>query len=208
MKSYIYAIIALLLFTVSCQNAENKEKAADAAEEVVVEQTVVDLSNFKDSAGELVGKQIILTGMIDHVCKHGGQKMFLVNENADARVKIVTGEDMAAFNTELEGESVKVVGIVDELRIDEEYLRDWEEEILAGLGPEEGENAEKVHMGEGEGDHHEHEDGEKNSELEHINDYRTQIAESGTDHISFYSVVCVEYEITETVEVEVSEEGV
>ena len=36
---------------------------------------------------------------------------------------------MAAFNTELEGESLAVIGTVDELRIDEEYLREWEEEI-------------------------------------------------------------------------------
>jgi hypothetical protein len=137
--------------------------------------------------------------MIDHVCKHGGQKMFLVNENADARIKIVTGENMAAFNTELVGESVNVVGTVDELRIDEEYLKEWEEEILAGMGHDEGEKSEKVHMGE-----HQETEGDENPDLIQINNYREKIAESEKDYISFFSVVCVEYEITETE----TEEGV
>ena len=195
MKTYFYALIALMLFTVSCQNNSEKATSAEVEEVVVIEEVVpVDLADFKDVAGELVGKQIALNGMIDHVCKHGGQKMFLVNENADARIKIVTSENMAAFNTELEGESVNVIGIVDELRIDEEYLKEWEEEILAGLEGEEGEKGEKVHMGEGEGEHHE----EENAELQQINNYRQKIAESEKDYISFFTVVCIEYEIDET----------
>ena len=32
------------------------------------------------------------------------------------------------------------------------------------------------------------------------NDYRKQIAESGKDYISFFSVTCVEYEVVETTE--------
>jgi len=204
MKTYFYAIIALFLFTVSCQNAENKNKDADATEEVVVEEIVViDLVDFDDKAEGLIGKQVLLTGMIDHVCEHGGQKMFLVNENADARIKIVPGEDMAAFNTELEGESVKVVGTVDEFRIDEEYLREWEEEVLAGLSGEEGEKGEKVHMGDGEGEHHD----EDNADLKKINNFREKIAESDKDYISFFSVICLEYEVDEAT-VEEVEEGI
>ena len=197
MKNLLYVFIALLIFTVSCENVEKEKQASEEAVEVVeMEVLAVDLADFKTEAEGLVGKQILLNGMIDHVCKHGGQKMFIVNENADARIKVVTGENMAAFNTELEGESVKVVGVVDELRIDEEYLREWEEEVLAGLGPDEGEKAEKVHMGEGEGDDHHHEEG--SADLEHIKDYRKQIAESDKDYISFFSVICVEYEVVET----------
>lgn len=180
----------------SCEN--NNKKATSANEEVVVEEVVVvDLKDFKSSAENLVGKQIKLAGTIDHVCKHGGQKMFVVSEDSDARVKITTGENMAAFNTELEGESVKVVGVVDELRIDEEYLREWEEEVLAGIGPDEGEKSEKVHMGEGEDEHHEL---EENQDLMQIQKYRDKIAESDKDYISFFSVVCVDYEVVESAE--------
>jgi hypothetical protein len=196
MKKLILAFATLAIITVSCQNSNTKNENTTATEEVVVEEiVVVDLVDFDDIAEDLVGKQVVLTGMIDHVCEHGGQKMFLVNENADTRIKIVPGEDMAAFNTELEGESVKVVGIVDEFRIDEEYLREWEEEVLAGLSGEEGEKGEKVHMGDGEGEHHD----EENADLRKINNFREQIAESDKDYISFYSIVCVEYEVDEVV---------
>jgi len=199
MKSIIPFLFALLIFTVSCENNADKAETSTVIEEITDEGVVtVDLSDFNEKAENLVGKQIVLTGMIDHVCEHGGQKMFLVNENADARVKVVTGENMAAFNTELEGETVRIVGVVDELRIDEEYLREWEEEVLAGLGHEEGEKAEKVHMGDGEGEG-EHHESEENADLKKINNFRTKIAESEKDYVSFFSVVCVDYDVEEGV---------
>lgn len=193
MKSIIPFFIALLIITVSCESSADKAKTSTAIEEIADEEIVaVNLSDFDAKAESLIGKQVVFTGIIDHVCKHGGQKMFIVNENADARVKVVPGENMAAFNTELEGETVKVIGVIDEFRIDEDYLREWEEEVLAGLGPEEGEKAEKVHMGDGEGEHHE---SEENPDLKKINNYRAEIAESEKDYISFFSVVCVDYEV-------------
>ena len=197
MKKLILSIIALTFVLVSCQNTNQKEATVTPSEEVVIEQiTDLDLKDFKKNAEDLTGKQIKMSGTVDHVCKHGGQKLFIVHEESDARVKVTTGENMAAFNTELEGETVWVVGVVEELRIDEEYLREWEEEVLAGLGPDEGEKAEKVHMGEGEGEHHEHES-EENPDLKQINKYREKIAESEKDYISFFSVVCVEYDVVE-----------
>jgi hypothetical protein len=103
---------------------------------------------------------------------------------------------MAAFNTELEGENVNVLGVVDELRIDEDYLREWEEELKHEDHSEAGE---QVHMGEGEGesgdDHHE---ADHSGEYDQINKYREMIKESGKDYISFFSVVCVEYEVIDS----------
>jgi hypothetical protein len=193
MKTYFFALIAVLLITVSCENSTQKASNNEVEVAVVEEVIPLDLADFSEKAGDLVGKQVELYGMIDHVCKHGGQKMFLVNEDGEVRVKIVTGENMAAFNTELEGESVNVIGIVDELRIDEEYLKEWEEEVLAGLEGDDGEKGEKVHMGEHQGS----ESGE-NPELGQINDYRKKIAESGKNYISFFSVICVDYEVDDS----------
>lgn len=205
MKSITPFIIALMFLAVSCENIADKTETSTVIEETSDNGIIaVQLSDFNEKAETLVGEQIVLTGMVDHVCKHGGQKFFLVNENADARIKVVTGKNMAAFNTELEGETVQVIGVVDELRIDEEYLREWEEEVLAGLSGEEGEKGEKVHMGEGEGEHHED---EENPDLAQINAYRTKIAESGKDYISFFSVICVEYDVDKT-DKAAAEEGV
>ncbi|MEJ2596168.1 MAG: hypothetical protein P8100_13835 [bacterium] len=197
MKSILWSTVILVFLFAACQNQSDKSQSAPI-EEIGTEKAVdVDLANFEEEANLLVGKQVVLNGMVDHVCKHGGQKLFLVNQDADARVKITTGENMAAFNTELEGETVRVVGIVEEQRIDEDYLREWEEEITGG--PIEGENSqhgEKVHMGE-----HNQEmeaEAEENPEMRQINNYREMIQESGKDYISFFSVTCVEYEVLNT----------
>lgn len=199
MKKLFIATISLVFVLVSCQNNNQEATSTTSSEEVIVEQVVdLDLKDFKKNAENLIGKQIKMSGTVDHVCKHGGQKFFIVNEESEARVKVTTGENMAAFNTELEGETVWVVGVVEELRIDEEYLREWEEEVLAGLGPDEGDKSEKVHMGEGEGEHHEH---EENADLQQIKKYRAKIADSGKDYISFFSVVCVDYDVVDAEEI-------
>lgn len=202
------SFFALLIILSSCENAskENDASQGDANSSEIENIAVINLKDFDDKAGEFVGKRVLLTGTIDHVCKHGGQKMFIVSEEAETRVKIVTGENMAAFNTDLEGESLSVLGVVDELRIDEEYLREWEEELKDNSGHEE-EN-EAMHMGEkkgephvGDGDHH-HEE-EASGEMKQINNLRQQLSESGKEYLSFFSVVCVEYEVVST-----DEEGV
>ena len=47
MKTLFYIVIALFLFTVSCDNAETKSESADATIDVVVEEIpVVDLVDF------------------------------------------------------------------------------------------------------------------------------------------------------------------
>lgn len=202
MKKLFVILFALALMSVACEN-QNKENAANAAAEKVemAEAVPVDLDDFEAQAENLVGKEIKFYGLIDHVCKHGGQKMFLVSPDSDARVKVVTGADMAAFNTELEGETVEVVGIVEELRIDEEYLKEWEEELKSGEGEE---MAEQVHMGEGEGEaEHDHEaETDISAEMENINNLRQQVAESGKGYVSFFSVVCVNYKTVDTEQVE------
>jgi hypothetical protein len=201
MKTLSFLGIILIFVFGSCQqNTENKQDNTIAeltSEEVVA----VDLADFESNAESLTGHKVLLRGTVDHVCKHGGQKMFLVKLDSDVRVKITTGENMAAFNTELEGETVKLTGIVDEQRIDEAYLRDWEQEILAG--PVEGENSEhgeKVHMGEHNGEPVV----EENPELKQINEYRKMIEDSGKEYISFFSVTCLDYEVEDAP----TEEGV
>lgn len=199
MKRFLLSLFAVAILFSACENktAKNTDSQEAGITADVDEIVVIDLKDFEDKAGDVVGKPVVLTGTIDHVCKHGGQKMFIVSEDAENRVKIVTGEDMPAFNTELEGESLEVVGIVEELRIDEEYLREWEEELKDNSGHENENDA--MHMGEkkgephaGDGDHHEE---EESSEMKQINNLRQQLTDSGKEYLSFYSVVCVEYEV-------------
>lgn len=191
MKKYLL-IFVMLIFAMTACNNQNKKTATDSGNEKITndELVVVSLKDFKRNAENLVGKKVKITGTVDHVCKHGGQKMIIVSKDTDARLKIVPNENMAAFNSELEGENVMVIGIVEEQRIDENYLREWEEEVKEG---EKKEKKEKLHEGNNQDNQGMEED--KSAELEQINNLRKKLNESGKDHLSFYSLVCQKYDV-------------
>jgi hypothetical protein len=131
--------------------------------------------------------------------------MFVFGVDADKRVKVTAGEDMAAFNTEWEGSDVAVVGVVEEFRIDEEYLAKWQAEIeekIAAGDAEHNDEAEGLHTGE---DGHQTQTPE--DELASIDELRAEIAQSGSDHLSYYSIVCKSFEVKDMAEDEVSEEA-
>ena len=108
-------IIMASVIVWSCDNQQTANQEQVVEEEVVTktEPKAVSLAEFKEQAGTLVGEEVILEGTIIHVCKHGGQKMFITADDPDIRIKITPGEEMAAFETELEGSDVKVLGIVE-----------------------------------------------------------------------------------------------
>ena len=198
MKKFIIAFVALAFIAVSCENSDTKSESKAKSEEIIVEEiTEVNLTEFDSVVENLVGKKIVVIGTADHICKHGGQRMFIVDTGSEGRVKVTPDENVAAFKTDLEGQRLKIVGIVEEQRIDEAYLREWEEEILSDtdMGDDEGEGS---HLGgnvEKGGS-----DADENEELEKVNNLREMLAESGKDHLSFYSILCVEYEIIDDTE--------
>lgn len=174
---FFFALIAMIF--ASCGSSTNKATEQEQAVEIV--QATVD--EFLASPDEFVGKEVNMKGVVVHVCKHGGKRMFIVGENPDERLQIKAGEEIAAFPIEAEGSFVEINGIVDELRIDEAYLQNWENELKAD-NPE---SDLKIHRGE-EG--HEHEEDDPQAEWDQIANYREMLAEAGKDHLSFYSVIC------------------
>lgn len=192
MKKLLFSIIVLAFVAVSCENSTTKNTDNTKSEEVVIDKiTEVNLVDFDDKVAGLVGKKISISGTVDHICKHGGQKLFIVDTESEGRVKVTPDENIAAFNSELEGENIHIIGIVEEQRIDEDYLKEWEEEVKAGTEEEQGEG---IHV-EGEGEMKHDEEGNNTEDFEKINRLREMLAESGDDHLSFYSVLCVEYEV-------------
>ena len=101
----------------SCGNQQTASQEQISEEVVMTEEApvVLALAEFKDKAEALLGKEVMLEGNVIHVCKHGGKKMFITGDDPDVRIKITTGEDMAAFEPELEGSYVKVLGFVEEM---------------------------------------------------------------------------------------------
>ena len=73
MKNLI-TILVLVFVVFACKN-ETKEPVKDTAEttEVKVETPEIALADFDTKAGEFVDKEIMVKGIVDHVCKHGGK---------------------------------------------------------------------------------------------------------------------------------------
>jgi RecJ-like exonuclease len=109
-KKFIFlAIISLLTLTTTSVYSQNKTTGSASDDKIVA----VNPDNFQDVAADMVGKQVEIQGMVVHVCKHGGKKMFIIGENPDVSVKITASDKVSVFEPELEGSTVYVTGIVE-----------------------------------------------------------------------------------------------
>jgi hypothetical protein len=179
MTKKLFVLAAMAFIFAACNNATSDQSQA-------AEMAMITCEDFSTNPDDFVGQEIMIQGTAVHVCQHGGKRMFIIGEDPDERIKVTTGDEIEAFDVELEGSDVEIIGIVDELRVDEAYLTNWENEVMAD-NPE---SEMKIHKGE-EG--HEHDEGDAEAELEQINDLRAQLLESGEDHLSFYSIIATEY---------------
>lgn len=195
MTTRILSVFILFVLAVSC--GQNGNKSTDLSElevsEVTVEELLADASPF-------VEKPVTVKGTVVHVCRHGGQRLFVVGEDGEDRFRITVGENISEFDVELEGSQIEVNGVVRELIIDETYLAEWEAEISEGSKHDRGEGHEG---GVGHGDDHgeapeaEEHDAEEQmtSQLQRIQDVRDEIAASGKDHLSDYWLETLEFKV-------------
>ena len=118
-KKVLFIALAMIAF-IACNNTQqqaNTEGTAD--EQAVAEVIVITPENFQDKAADLIGQEVNIEGTVVHVCKHGGKKMFIMGSDPEKRIKINAPDDLAAFQAELEGSYVTVVGIVEEIETEE-----------------------------------------------------------------------------------------
>jgi hypothetical protein len=197
MKKGIITLIAIAFLLSACTNSAEKKETKNENEEVLTVEEIVPVNviTFEEQAEELVGKKVVITGTVDHVCEHGGQRMFIIETGSDARVKVTPDEQVAAFKPDWEGQNIELTGIVEEQRIDEDYLKEWEEEIMADadMGDDKGEGKHlggNMEKGGSEAD--------KAEEMEKVNNLRQQIAETEKGYLSFFSILCTDYKVIDT----------
>ncbi len=173
----ILGLLVLAVVFASCGESTPTDKAADetkAAVETVVEMVTVTPDNFLEEAKGLIDKEVMMTGTVDHTCKHGGKKMVIFGEDADKTVKIYAAGEIDKFDVELEGGIVAVIGTVKEMRIDEDYMADWEAETR---------------------EHHADQPDELAEELEKIAHYREEMEATEEGYISNFTIDCISYEV-------------
>lgn len=179
-------ILAFSLVFSACNNEQEKE-----APEQTDEIPEITLANFFDGTELKAEDEVWVTGNVVHTCKHSGKKMFIVDDDGENKLKIDAGGKVPEFETSLEGSKVKVKGIIEEERVDENYLKEWESELLAegdsdAIG--EGDCAEEQPEG------YDEEKTMKENQMNRIKELREKIAKSDKGYLSFYSLKAIEYE--------------
>lgn len=103
MKFAISTIVVLVLL-ISC-NSESGEN-----NKTVEDVKVIALENIENSASD-IGDNIIQTkGMVTHICKHGGQKMFLTDDKKDSHILVRVSSSIPEFDVSLEGSTLEITG--------------------------------------------------------------------------------------------------
>ena len=191
MKKNVLILFAFVGLLIACNNSQKKVEK-DGSEEPVT----LTVNDFLTKAGDYVGQEIVIKGTVSHTCRNGGKRMFIFDDSEDNRVKIEASESVPSFDVSLEGSDIQVSGMIQELIIDEAYLSEWEQELNEEINDAEVESDTAVvgnHEGGGLGAAADQ--GTHLPAMETIAEYRKQIAESGKDHLSFYSVECISFEV-------------
>jgi len=107
-RSILWIFIALL--AVSCNQTTNKDGASPETDktENIVSATIDELlaapADYRD-------QEVAVSGMVTHVCREGGQKCFIVGEDGETQIRIVTGGDIDEFKVDMEGSTVAFRGV-------------------------------------------------------------------------------------------------
>ena len=103
----VWVLLAILLG--SCmQSAKNEESDASLTQtETVVAATIQELLA---QPADYDGKEVAISGMVTHVCRHGGQKCFVLDEDGETQIRIVPSGDIDEFKIDLEGSTVAFKG--------------------------------------------------------------------------------------------------
>ncbi len=187
-KIMVNRLLAFLTFAIiiafsSCSNSGKSE--SENKDSVAVDNlTLISVADFDKKAAEFVDKEVKIEGTVSHICKHGGKKMFLFTPpNEDIMVEI-TSE--TSFSADIEGSDVVVKGIVREERVTAEEITEMEKNVTGTSCSTESKDKSQGEVKPTE------DEIQNNKEL--VNYYKELLKDSGSDHISFYSLECKSFE--------------
>lgn len=99
-------LVFLAILAVAC-NQTSKEKGESKQDSMIsatIEELISQPEEFRD-------KQVAISGMVTHVCRHGGQKCFVLAGDGESQIRMVPGQGIDEFGIELEGSTVAFKGI-------------------------------------------------------------------------------------------------
>lgn len=100
--------VMLIVLTGACSQAAQKEGSTETEnKELILAATIEELVA---NPTEFENKEVAIKGMVSHVCKHGGQKCFVVGEDGETQIRLVPGGDIDEFKIDLEGSTIAIKG--------------------------------------------------------------------------------------------------
>jgi len=101
-------VVAALMGACNKSNQGDGQVSADPNQETIVSATVEELLS---NPADYQDKEVAVSGMVTHVCRHGGQKCFVLAGDGETQMKIVTGGEIDEFGVSLEGSTVAFRGM-------------------------------------------------------------------------------------------------
>lgn len=200
MKKLLFAAIVAFTFTACNNAAEPATKTKDIDEGM----DVMTVDQLETNIEDLIGKTVVVAGDVDHVCKHGGTKMVILGDSSDIHIKATEASGNFRADQVMD-HRVIVTGIVDEFRVDEDYIAKKEaelEDMIANGGNEKAEEAEEEEHDEkgmfpdNDSKHKKQVEGMK-KQIEALKTMLEEAKAEGKDHVSFFSVKADTYEVDE-----------
>lgn len=108
MRSVIILVVIAGLMTSCGQTGQNDgADSQSATQEQIIAATVEEMLA---QPATFEGKEVALSGLVTHVCRHGGQKCFVAGADGETQIRIIPGGDIDEFLVEMEGSTVEFTG--------------------------------------------------------------------------------------------------
>jgi hypothetical protein len=106
MKRVLFLTVITAILAASCgQNTSNQAETAPSFETYKISELVANPVEYGD-------KLVMIEGVINHMCRHSGDKMMVKENDSDLSVQVMLGELASEFSVDLEGREVVVEGVL------------------------------------------------------------------------------------------------
>lgn len=200
MNKNIILLAIAALFALAITGCSSKSSSETA------ETDTVTVDSILANPDSYVGQTVTIEGVVSHLCKHGGRKAFLLGSDENSMIRCdATAEMGNVFPQETIHQPLRVTGVVMESRLDENTIRQLEQDRqgqLERIAEQQGEEEAANYQNAPTGCETERKvAGQENVETfaAQMADYRRRIAErdslEGKAYLSTYYIQATAYEI-------------
>jgi hypothetical protein len=137
MKNQLLALLVPLALFACGTHSQKQSQAAEKKEAGEVQAESLDSAQAKtvvewlDVAEKNIGKEVLVKGVVTHVCRHSGKRCFILDNDGETSIRLEAGGQINGFNQELSGSTIVARGVLKENRLTSSYIDEWEQKTLS-----------------------------------------------------------------------------